>query len=263
MTDSKGWISIYRQLTEKWYYTDSEYVHLWLHLLLKASFKQRTYIKWGKKITEDRGEICTSLLDLQKETGIDDCKIRRILNHFIAEEQIEEHKIGRKYSHIKIINYDTFQSEQQNEDKISEKKVTDEEEKSEQTKNNSEKEDNANKFLNNGALPNLREGTGFKKLSYNFDPPQADNRIKTPHQEQAFRYAKNLGINLHSAEGQIHGITGRWVHVFKRGQQGKIDQAYSFLCDLPKFQEISDVAKIMWFFSQYANPGNSKQPIFT
>lgn len=165
-----GWIRVYRKLMDKWYYKDSEYVHLWVHLLLRVAHEKREYIKWGKKVIEERGEICISLLDLERETKINDNKIRRVLDTLLSEEQIGEQKVGRKYSRIKVINYDIYQSEEHIGDKMGNRRGTDGEQTGEQTNKNDNNEKNEKKLYkrksrdNYPQLPEIDEETRKRNL---------------------------------------------------------------------------------------------------
>ena len=77
------YIKIRRQLLEKSYYCrDSEKVHLWLHLLLKANWRPREEVLGGKPILCMPGQFTTGRKQLSSETGISESKIERILTYF-------------------------------------------------------------------------------------------------------------------------------------------------------------------------------------
>ena len=50
---NNGWVKTYRKIQDKGWYKDSHYVHLWLHLLLKANHEGKE-ILWNNKLTKIR-----------------------------------------------------------------------------------------------------------------------------------------------------------------------------------------------------------------
>ena len=85
-----GHISIHRKLMDTFFYRDSTHLHLWLHLLLKANWKDNEVLLGGKKIIVKRGQFLTSRNKLSIETGIQESKVERILKTFKSEQQIEQ-----------------------------------------------------------------------------------------------------------------------------------------------------------------------------
>lgn len=120
---SEGWISIHRKIKNSNWYKDSQYVHLWLHLLLSACYKD-TDVKVGNNIIHlKRGQLLTSRKSLESDVHIQESKIYRILKCFENEQQIEQQK-NRKYTIISIINYDMYQQNEQQFDCLLNKKRT-------------------------------------------------------------------------------------------------------------------------------------------
>jgi hypothetical protein len=87
----EGWIKLYRKLSDKAFYSkDSEKVHLWVHLLIKATHKGNEEMLGGKPIYCKSGQFTTGRKQLSLETGISESKIERILEFFAKiEQQIE------------------------------------------------------------------------------------------------------------------------------------------------------------------------------
>ena len=113
-----GWITIYRKIQEKSWYKDSEYVHVWLHLILNANYIDKKVCLNGKEVEIKRGQLLTSRKFISEKTGIRQSKIYRILERFANEHQIEQLKTN-KYTIITIPNYDLYQkNRQQNEHQI-------------------------------------------------------------------------------------------------------------------------------------------------
>lgn len=107
---SHGYVRIFRSLTDKAFYTDSNFVHLWLHLILKSNHKDNMVD--GRIIK--RGQLKTGRKRLSLETGINESKIERILKYFESENQIEQQKT-KKYRVITITYYDKHQKSEQQE----------------------------------------------------------------------------------------------------------------------------------------------------
>lgn len=110
-----GWVCIHRSLQKKGYYKDSEYVHLWLHFLLKANHEAKEFMFNGKMITVERGQFISGRKVLSKETGINQSKVRRIINFFKSDHQIDQ-QTSNKFSLFTVINYHLYQDNDQQED---------------------------------------------------------------------------------------------------------------------------------------------------
>lgn len=104
---NNGWVKVYRKLQEKGYYKKSQYVHLWIHLLLKANHKPKEFMWNNNIIIIKEGQLLTGRKELAKETGIPETNIERILDLFENGQQIEQQKTT-KYRVITIINYKKY-----------------------------------------------------------------------------------------------------------------------------------------------------------
>jgi len=124
MTEQQGWVSIHRRMQEKGWYTDSHYVHLWVHIIMKCNHAG-TEILWNGGIQKiHRGQFVTGRKALSEETGISQSKIERILKCFESEQQIEQQKTT-KFRLITVKNYEKYQSRgQQSEQQMDNKRTT-------------------------------------------------------------------------------------------------------------------------------------------
>lgn len=121
-----GWIKLYRKLMKKGYYTDSHYVHLWVHLLMKANHQDTEFLFNNAITLVKRGQFITGREELSRETGINTSKVERVLKVFKSEHQIEQQTFN-KFRIITICNYDQFQpSEQQSEQPVNNKRTASE-----------------------------------------------------------------------------------------------------------------------------------------
>jgi len=123
-----NWIKLHRKLTEKAFYSkDSEKVHLWIHLLMKANYGRREELLGSKPIVCNAGQFTTGRKQLSLETGISESKIERILSNFEKiEQQIEQQKTSSNRL-ITIVSWNDYQqSEQQSEQQVNNDRTTSE-----------------------------------------------------------------------------------------------------------------------------------------
>jgi hypothetical protein len=127
-TDSngEGYIKLWRTLFYKGWYKKSEYVHLWLHILMKATHKGMETWFDGQTIKLKPGQFVTGRKKLANETGINESKVERILKLFQNEQQIEQVSTNTSRL-ISISNWAEYQKrEQPNEQRMNNKRTTDE-----------------------------------------------------------------------------------------------------------------------------------------
>ncbi|HIC2887032.1 TPA: hypothetical protein ACW0T4_003717 [Morganella morganii] len=92
-------------------YRDSQAVHLWLHLILKANHTdEEVNTDIGMMIVR-RGQMITGRPTLVSETFIPDNKVKSLLRTFESKGMINIEPKGRKFSLISIVKYDDFQSQ--------------------------------------------------------------------------------------------------------------------------------------------------------
>lgn len=104
-----GWIKLHRKIQDKGYYKNSKFIHLWIHLLLKANHEPRQFM-WNKEIIVIKeGQFITGRKQLSEETGISETSIERILNLLENEHQIGQQKTN-KYRLITILNWKEYQT---------------------------------------------------------------------------------------------------------------------------------------------------------
>jgi hypothetical protein len=104
----KGFVLIYRKLTESCFYRKSAYVHLWLHLLIRANHKVQEIVWNGKTVKLLPGQFITGRTELVKETGIPGTTIERSLKLFENEQMIRQQKTN-KFRLISILKWGEYQ----------------------------------------------------------------------------------------------------------------------------------------------------------
>jgi len=107
-----GFITLHRKIKDSAIWSDSQAVHLWVHLLLKANHADNSFILNGKLITVKRGQTITGRRRLCDETGIPESKIQRLLKLFETLRMIEQ-QANNKNRLISITNYHSYQSGEQ------------------------------------------------------------------------------------------------------------------------------------------------------
>jgi asparagine N-glycosylation enzyme membrane subunit Stt3 len=101
---SNGWIKIHRQILEWEWYDEPNVMRLFLHLLLKANHKDKSYR--GNVIK--KGTLLTGRDLLAKETGLSIQQIRTAINKLKSTNEITI-KTNKQGSVIQIVKYAEYQ----------------------------------------------------------------------------------------------------------------------------------------------------------
>lgn len=99
-----GWIKIHRSILEWEWYEDTNTFRLFMHLILKANHKDKSYK--GKLIK--RGSLVTGRELLAAETGLTVRQIRTSLTRLKMTNEVTI-KSNSKGTEIQIVNYDKYQ----------------------------------------------------------------------------------------------------------------------------------------------------------
>jgi len=100
----QGWIKLHRKLVDWEWYTDSQAVHLFIHLVIHANFEDK---KW-RGILVKRGQFITGRHELSAATGISEQSIRTNITRLKSTNEITSTSTS-KYTIYTIVNYDKFQ----------------------------------------------------------------------------------------------------------------------------------------------------------
>jgi hypothetical protein len=104
-----GFVLLYRSLTDKGYYKDSQYVHLWIHILMRANHSLTEVMHCNSMIKLLPGQFITGREKLAQEIGANPSKIERMLKCFENEQQIKQETFS-KYRIITVIQWDAYQN---------------------------------------------------------------------------------------------------------------------------------------------------------
>ncbi|EKZ6375200.1 DNA replication protein [Klebsiella aerogenes] len=107
----KGFALIHRQFMDSKLYKDSQAVHLFLHLILKANHSPAVVNTDIGEMMVERGQLITGRPKLVSETFIPDNKVKSLLRSFEGQGMIRVESKGRKFSLITVLKYDDFQSQ--------------------------------------------------------------------------------------------------------------------------------------------------------
>lgn len=142
MADSNGWIKLHRKLLDNpIVMKDSEYLAVWIYLLLNASHAEYPVLFGGKKITLQPGQLITGRKSIASTLCISESKVTRILESLKSEHQIEQ-QTSNKNRLVSIVNWEHYQqSEHQIEQQLNNNRTTTEQQLNTNKKNKNIKED--------------------------------------------------------------------------------------------------------------------------
>ncbi|ORM55946.1 hypothetical protein HA41_00500 [Pantoea conspicua] len=105
----KGYALLHRKIKElPFYRTDSEAVHLWIHIILSANHAPAPVnTEFGEMLVR-RGEFITGRNTLAAETGITGDRIKYLLNKFEKLSMISRIS-NKKFTRISVTKYDDYQ----------------------------------------------------------------------------------------------------------------------------------------------------------
>lgn len=101
-----GWIKLHREITKWEWYDKSEMVHLFLHFLLLANHKKKS---WRGQVVEG-GQFITGLQSLKRDTGISTQTLRTCIKRLESTGEITNRSTN-KYRIITIVNWEEYQSD--------------------------------------------------------------------------------------------------------------------------------------------------------
>lgn len=121
-----GWIKLHRALVDHPIASDPQAFTVWVHLLLMANHRETKRMLGGQMIRVMPGQLVTSRKTISEKTGVQESKVERILKLLKNEQQIEQ--VGTaKYRVISIVNWASYQGDEQvNEQQMNNKRTADE-----------------------------------------------------------------------------------------------------------------------------------------
>lgn len=122
-----GWVKVYRKLLDDPIVCkDSDYLAVWIYILLEATHKNIDALFQKERITLNPGQLITGRKSISKKLHISESKVQRILKTFEIEQQIEQ-QTSTQNRLITILKWESYQqSEQQTEQQVNNERTTSE-----------------------------------------------------------------------------------------------------------------------------------------
>ena len=105
-----GWIKLHRDIKKHWVYDNAEYLKAWIHLLIMANHKTKTWLVEKDLVLIKRGQIITSLTKLSHDLKWSRTKVRHFLS-LLEKDTMINRKSTHHYTQLSICNYDTYQDQ--------------------------------------------------------------------------------------------------------------------------------------------------------
>lgn len=113
----EGWIKLHRKtLDNPVVCKDSDYLSVWIYLLLNATHQEYDTLFQGKRITLQKGQLITGIISISKKMKVNKDKVQRILKSFENDKQIAQ-QTSNKNRLISIINWNEYQDIDKQNDK--------------------------------------------------------------------------------------------------------------------------------------------------
>lgn len=105
----KGYIKLHRKIVDTKWYRKSQYIHLWVHILLRASHSGSKWKFKEREYTIRPGQVLCSMRGLSAETGIPEMQCYRIIKKLENDKQISR-RTYNKCSVLQILNWRQYQT---------------------------------------------------------------------------------------------------------------------------------------------------------
>lgn len=238
----KGWVRLYRDLQEWEWYTKSEMVHLYIHLLLSAN---HTPAKW-QGVTIKCGQVVTSVAQLAQKTGLSVQTTRTCLARLKSTNEITI-ETTKQYTLITICNYSRYIDKASTNNKQSNKGANKQPTKRQQTAN---KQLTTNKNEEN----NIYIHTQYISLVKTLAQARANTRECV---QQMGEIAKEMDARLRMNEDEEaksiyakfsvcdKGFLWLWVHYYDLLALFDNSCTYQDFVGLSKRYEVEDVKRVV------------------
>ena len=140
----EGWIKLHRKLLDHWIFKNEKYLKAWIWFLLKANHKENKILMGAEIMDIERGEFVTSIYKICEATGLTSQNVRTLIR-LLENDQMINKRTTSKLTKITILNYDSYQIDQQTDNKQTNKPLT----SAQQTANKPVTTDNNDKNENN------------------------------------------------------------------------------------------------------------------
>lgn len=147
-----GYIKVFRKMLEWEWYDETNTVRVFLHCLLRASWKDN----YWRGVLVKRGSFITSRRSMSRELGLTEREVRTALEHLETTNEVTRY-VHPKFTVITVVKYDDYQSidqvnDQQTTDKTT-SKTTNKRPSSDQVTTTDEESNKGNKGKNTNIKP--------------------------------------------------------------------------------------------------------------
>lgn len=177
MNEKNGWVKLHRKMLDNpIIMKDAEHLAVWMYLLLNATHAEYPALFKGKKIILQPGQLITGCISIGNQLSISESKVRRTLNDFICDGQIDR-QTSNKNSLITVLNWDLYQNfDGQNDTQVTDKRRTTDGQVTTNKKNKNVK--NVKNEINYSDIPELNEAIlEFIKFRKSAKKPMTDKAI--------------------------------------------------------------------------------------
>lgn len=191
----KGFTLLHRKIMElPFYRTDSEAVHLWVHIIMKANYEPTIVQTEIGDLLLRRGEFITGRSKLELETGVKDDRVKYLLNKFEKMGMITR-VTNKKFTRLYIVKYEDYQSNSVPTEcqQSANANLATPTPSAEVVPTECQQSATANE-LNNNSL------SKDKEMSSGYDQPAKKKSFKIPYQEVMETYNEVVGDRLPNAE---------------------------------------------------------------
>lgn len=177
-TEMNGWIKLHRKLLDNpIIMKDSDHLAVWTYLLLNATHAEYPALFKGQKIMLQPGQLITGRKSIAEKLSINESKVRRILDSFENDQQIDRQRSNQK-SLISLKNWELYQIfDQQSEQQMTSNRPTDDQQPTTNKKNKNVKKDknDINTYCENPLLNDAI--VEFVKYRKSIKKPMTDKAI--------------------------------------------------------------------------------------
>lgn len=212
----EGWIKVHRKLLENPIITkDSDYLSVWIYLLLNTTHKEYDTLFKGKRITLQKGQLLTGIISISKKLKINKDKVQRILKSFENDKQIEQQTSNRNRL-ISIVNWNEYQEfDKQNDKQMINKCETDDKQLiTNKNVKNIKNDKNVITTVNDSCVDGLQEVINFYNQNIGLITPYGIEVLKDYGKEMSkdliiLAMKKSVEANKRTIQ-YIKGILNNW-----------------------------------------------------
>jgi len=240
----RGRIVIDRKIVDSIVYSNSDWLHIWLDILLHTNWKCRSILIDNVPKIIHAGEQITSQVKISERTGVQRIKVGRILKGLKSEQQIE-HQTNNRFTFIKVLNWFEYQFNEQQIEHLCNNCVT----TLQQLRNttNKDNEDIKDNKVSNNENKNSKDE--FSEIKKKLGIPEKPIKGLTQEfQVEAIRIIKALDIS--------NNRKSAYFKVLKDYPRTMVLSAYSFAVDYPTPDARDKM--FFWKLNKIKNESNQK-----